>query len=84
MIHDFWKQTENTCLIFHVQLLILFSCFEFFLSSAPEEVKRVFSLQNANQVILIITGKLFFFRTESVLSPEIFIFELLFPQYTES
>ena len=37
---------------FHVQLLILFSCFEFFLSSAPEEVKRVFSLQNANQVQL--------------------------------
>ena len=27
-------------------------CF-FFLSSAPEEVKRVFSLQNANQVIII-------------------------------
>ena len=37
---------------FHVQLLVLFSCFEFFLSSAPEEVKRVFSLQNANQVQL--------------------------------
>ena len=37
---------------FHVQLLILFSYFEFFLSSAPEEVKRVFSLQNANQVQL--------------------------------
>ena len=37
---------------FHVQLLILFSYFEFFLASAPEEVKRVFSLENANQVQL--------------------------------
>ena len=48
----FENKLLNICLIFHVQLLILFLCFEFFLSSAPEEVKRVFSLQNANQVKL--------------------------------